>query len=88
MVTDHLLIDGRLVSGNGPSFDVIYPANGQVHTTLSASDEAQLASATAAAAAAQPGWQARSQPDRSKMIHAVADAIEAEREMLATALTH
>jgi len=88
VVTDHLLIDGRLVPGNGPSFDVIDPASGRIHTTLSASDEAQLATATAAAAAAQPGWQARSQPDRSKMLHAIADAIEASRKTLATALTH
>ncbi|HWL49105.1 MAG TPA: aldehyde dehydrogenase family protein, partial [Acidimicrobiia bacterium] len=87
-MTDHLLIDGRLVPGNGPSFDVIDPASGQIHTTLSASDKAQLATATAAAAAAQPGWQARSQPDRTKMLHAIADAIEANRKTLATALTH
>ncbi|MGH8870491.1 MAG: aldehyde dehydrogenase family protein [Acidimicrobiia bacterium] len=87
-MTDHLLIDGRLVPGAGLHFDVIDPATGKVHTTLAASDEAQLVSATSAAANAQPVWQAMSQPERSRRLHAVAEAIEANRGALAAALTH
>ena len=87
-MTDHLLIDGQLVVGAGPHFDVIDPATGKRHTALAASDEAQLAAATAAAAESQPGWQAMAQPERSRMLHAVADGIEANRGALAAALTH
>jgi betaine-aldehyde dehydrogenase len=87
-VTDHLLIDGRLVTGAGPPFDVIDPATGERHTTLSAADAAQLTAATTAAARAQTDWQAMAQPERSRRLHAVAESIEANREALANALTH
>ncbi|MGH8914449.1 MAG: aldehyde dehydrogenase family protein, partial [Acidimicrobiia bacterium] len=87
-MVDHLLIGGRLVPGNGPEFDVIDPATGKKHATLAAADEAQLGAATTAAANAQPGWQAMAQPERSRRLHAVADALEASRDALATALTH
>jgi betaine-aldehyde dehydrogenase len=88
MVKDHLLIGGNLVPGAGPHFDVIDPATGENHATLAGADEAQLAAATTAAARAQPGWEKLAQPDRSRMLHAVADAIEANRGALAAALTH
>ena len=84
----HLLIDGRLVPGAGPHFDVIDPATGENHATLAGADEGQLAAATTAAARAQPGWERLAQPDRSRMLHAVAEAIEANRDDLAAALTH
>jgi betaine-aldehyde dehydrogenase len=87
-VKDHLLIDGRLVTGAGSSFDVIDPATGQRHATLSAADEVQLTAATTAAARAQTDWQALAQPERSRRLLAVAESIEANREYLAIALTH
>lgn len=87
-MTNHLLIDGRLVPGAGADFEVVDPATGQAHVTLSAADEAQLASATSAAARAQPGWEAMAQPERSHRLRAIAEAIEANREALASALTH
>ena len=87
-MTDHLLIDGRLVTGAGSSFDVIDPATGESHSTVSAADAAQLTAATTAAARAQTGWQALAQPERSRRLHAVAESIEASREALAIALTH
>lgn len=87
-MTDHILIDGRLVQGRGEQFDVIDPASGAVHSTLTAADIAQLAAATTAAAAAQPAWQAMAQPERSARMYAVAEAIEANRDRLATALTY
>ncbi|HSK06219.1 MAG TPA: aldehyde dehydrogenase family protein, partial [Acidimicrobiia bacterium] len=82
----HLLIDGRLVPGAGPHFEVIDPATGEIDATLAGADEAQLAAATAAAARAQPGWEKLAQPERSRMLHAVAEAIEANRGDLAAAL--
>ena len=87
-MTDHLLIDGRLVPGHGDRFDVVDPARGEVHATLTAADEAQLAAATTAAAGAQPGWQAMAQPERSRRLHAIAAGIEANRDRLVGALTH
>jgi len=87
-VTGHLLIDGRLVTGAGPAFDVIDPATGEKHTTLTAADEAQLIAATTAAARAQSEWGALAQPERSRLLHAVAESIDAHREPLATSLTH
>ena len=87
-MNDHLLIDGSLVTGDGPAFDVIYPASGESVATLSASSMSQLAAATAAASRAQPGWQGLAQPERSSRLRAVAAAIEENRERLANALTH
>jgi betaine-aldehyde dehydrogenase len=87
-VTDHLLIDGGLVAGQGPTFQVVDPASGRVHAELAASDEGQLTAATAAAARAQHGWQALAQPERSRLLRAVADGIESKRDALASALTH
>lgn len=85
---DHLLINGRLVAGNGSEFNVIDPATGQTHTTLHSADLAQLREATSAARRAQRLWRDLAQPERSKALHAVADGIRSNEERLATALTH
>jgi betaine-aldehyde dehydrogenase len=87
-VTDHLLIDGHLVEGRGIRFDVIDPARGESRATLTAADAAQLESATLSAAAAQARWQDLAQPERSRRLHAIAGAIEDNRDRLATALTY
>ncbi len=87
-MTDHLLIDGRLVSGAGDGFSVVDPAKGEVHTTLTAASGDQVIEATTAAASAQPTWHALSQPERSQSLHAVSEAIEANRDRLAEALTY
>lgn len=87
-VTDHVLIDGHLEPGHGDSFDVINPATGRAHTTLRAADMAQLGAATAAAAHAQPRWQALAQPERTRRLLALSEAIEANRDQLAEALTY
>lgn len=87
-MTNHLLIDGRLVAGDGQQIEVLNPATGQVHATLTGSTDSQVRAATAAAASAQPAWQALAQPARSRMLLAVADGIEAARDHLAAALTY
>lgn len=84
---DHLLIDGELVTGAGPEFNVVDPANGEIHSTLRSSSVDQLAQATVAACRAQTSWNALSQPERSRALHAVADGIHARGERLAEALT-
>jgi acyl-CoA reductase-like NAD-dependent aldehyde dehydrogenase len=83
-----LLIDGELVAGDGPEFNVVDPANGETFATLRSSSEAQLARATSAAARAQPLWYALAQPERSRAMHDVADRISASGERIAEALTH
>jgi acyl-CoA reductase-like NAD-dependent aldehyde dehydrogenase len=88
MMLDHLLIDGRLDPGQGDRFDVVDPATGEIHTSLGSSDEEQVRQAVRAAAAAQPSWQAMAQPERSARLLAVSEAIEANRDRLAVALTH
>lgn len=85
---DHLLIDGELVTGEGPELSVIDPASEEIRAGLHASSDDQLRMATAAAKAAQGSWQALAQPQRSEALRRVADGIEAEGERLAEALTH
>ncbi len=85
---DHLLIDGRLVPGTGERFEVIDPARGAPHATLAGADASQLAAATTAAARAQSVWQSMAQPERSRCLHAIAEAIEGKRDRIAEALTY
>ena len=84
---DHLLIDGRLVVGEGADFGVTDPSTGRLHASLHASSEDQLRAATDAARRAQPGWQALAQPDRSRALRRVAEGIRDNDERLAEALT-
>lgn len=86
--SDHLLIDGELVVGEGAGFNVVDPATGETHSSLHSASEPQLAAATAAARRAQTGWSALSQPERSRALHDIADRIRAEDDRIATALTH
>ncbi len=86
--TDHVLIGGALVAGEGAEFDVIDPADGKVRSRLHASSADQLRRATGSARRAQPAWAGLSAPARSTALLEVANRIEAERERLAEALTH
>lgn len=86
-MTDHLLIEGRLVTGEGEPFTVIDPATGEAHASLHAATPEQLEAATSSAAAAQPSWQALAQPERSRRLLAVSSAIEDARDRIAEALT-
>ncbi|MGD2060226.1 MAG: aldehyde dehydrogenase family protein [Acidimicrobiia bacterium] len=85
---DHVLIDGDLVAGEGPEFEVIDPADGEVRSRLHSSTADQLGRATAAAKRAQPMWMGLSSPERSRALQEVANRIEADVERLAEALTH
>ncbi|WP_044874712.1 gamma-aminobutyraldehyde dehydrogenase [Pseudomonas sp. LFM046] len=71
------LIDGVLVSGEGPIAPVINPATGKIIAEVPAASAEQVNAAVAAAAAAFPKW-ARSTPgERSALLLALADALEA-----------
>lgn len=86
--TDHILIEGDLVTGAGAEFAVIDPATGTTTAQLHASSSDQVARATAAAKRAGAAWRDASAPTRAEALRDVADRIEAEGPRLAEALTH
>lgn len=82
-----LLIGGEWRPGGGAPFDSVNPADGTRAARLATADAADVDAAVAAAKAAQadPAW-ARMRPhERARLLHAVADRIEAAREELARA---
>lgn len=82
-----LLIDGRVVPGEGPPLEVVDPATGEVWTTIGTASDAQVDLAVVAAGRAHPGWRDAPQGVRSAALRAVADAIEGRRHDLVEALT-
>ncbi|WP_224391028.1 aldehyde dehydrogenase family protein [Pseudonocardia sp. ICBG1293] len=72
-----LLIGGELVGARGGrTFPVSSPYTGEVLAHVPDGDREDADRAVAAAAAACPGWAARSAGDRAAAVHALADAIE------------
>lgn len=79
-------IDGVLLApAAGRYLDDIEPATGRPYALVPASDATDLESAIAAARQAFPGWAGRSAEERSRILLAVADGIEAQSEALARA---
>lgn len=64
----NLLIDGRLVAGEGPANDVINPANEEVVASVTTATVAQLEEAVEAAQKAFIGWSNTSFKDRQEKI--------------------
>ena len=81
-----LLIDGKLVPGDA-QLDVVDPTTGAVFAQAPRASAAQAEQAIAAAKAAQPGWEALGYDGRKPYLHALADAIDARVDELATVLT-
>jgi acyl-CoA reductase-like NAD-dependent aldehyde dehydrogenase len=81
-----LLIGGALVDGD-LSMDVINPATEEVLATCPRASREQLNTAVAAAKAAFPGWAALPIGERSSVMLAVADLIEAHSDELGRLLT-
>lgn len=73
-----LLIDGRLVDGDGPDESILAPATGKQIAAVPEASPAQIDKAVAAANAAFPAWSRRTPAERSLMLLKVADRIEAE----------
>lgn len=81
------LIDGAWCSGSGAPFDSINPADGSVSARIGTADNTDVDAAVRGAGSAQadPAW-ARLRPHlRARLLHAVADKIEAAQEELARA---
>ncbi|MDZ3832833.1 MAG: aldehyde dehydrogenase family protein [Sphingopyxis sp.] len=86
MTTPSLIIDGR-AQATAATFPVVNPATGEAfaHAPLASRDD--LENAVAAARRAFPAWAATAIDDRAKVIEAIADAIEADKEALAALLS-
>lgn len=81
-----LLIGGKLVDGD-QTLDVINPATEEVFATVARASERQADQAIEAAAAAFPAWAETPIAERQAKISALADAIAANADRLARALT-
>nr|WP_217997061.1 aldehyde dehydrogenase family protein [Kineosphaera limosa] len=67
------------------TYDNIDPATGQSLGGVSRSGEAEVDAAVQSAAAAQPDWAATLPEHRSRLLHAIADLVDRDRESLARA---
>jgi acyl-CoA reductase-like NAD-dependent aldehyde dehydrogenase len=81
-----MIINGRPVS-TAASFGVIDPALGKVLAEVSAGTPAHVDAAVAAARAAFPGWSATPDSERQRLLHTLADALQAEMPALMALLT-
>jgi aminobutyraldehyde dehydrogenase len=73
-----LLINGRLVAGQGAHEQVLDPANGKVLATVAEASREQINSAVQAAQSAFEAWSATPPKDRATLLLKLADRIEAE----------
>jgi aminobutyraldehyde dehydrogenase len=78
-----LLIDGKLVAGEGPAEDVLDPATGKTIAKVPEAGAAQLNAAVAAAERAGPGWAQVVPKDRAALLLKLADHIESQGEAYA-----
>lgn len=81
-----MLIGGRLVDGDH-AMDVINPATEEIFATVARASERQADDAIEAAATAFPGWAEVPMAERRAKVSALADAIAANADKLARALT-
>jgi aminomuconate-semialdehyde/2-hydroxymuconate-6-semialdehyde dehydrogenase len=86
MRTIQHFIDGRYVDpASGAWFDKSDPATGQMVARVPDGDERDVAAAAAAAARAFPRWSRTPTAERTRLLRAVADRIDARLEELALA---
>ncbi|MFF1818177.1 aldehyde dehydrogenase family protein [Kribbella sp. NPDC058245] len=85
-MTYTMTIGGKVVAGND-FFPVVNPANGAVVGDAPNCSPQQLDAAVAAARDAFPAWSARPVADRQKVLIAMADAVDANTEVLAGLIT-
>src|SRR5690606_13938011 len=78
-----MLINGRLVAGEGPTWTVLNPALGSALAQIGEATEAQVDAAVRAADQAFDNWSQTSPKDRSLALLALADTLERHAEELA-----
>lgn len=79
--------EGKIFSGgwgraDGGAYDVTAPADGSFVASVGNGTKADVARAAAAAAAAQPAWEATAPTERARILSATADILEANRDEL------
>ncbi len=86
-MTDYkMIIDGKGVSTD-ETFPVLNPATEEVVAQCPKANEEHVNLAVAAARRAFPAWSATADSERSRVVHAIADALEAHSEELVKLLT-
>ena len=78
-----LLIDGELVAGEGLAEPIFNPATGEVLTRIAEASNEQLESAIQAAHRAFSSWSRTTPQQRSIILLAIADALQAQADELA-----
>lgn len=78
-----LLVNGKLVVGDGPEIDVIDPGTGATLAKVAAASISQVNAAAAGASAAFEQWRAKSPRERGAPLLRLADWIEREATSLA-----
>lgn len=73
-----MLIDGRLLTGEGPQEDILDPASGAKIAAVPEATPEQVNAAVAAAERAFPGWAATAPKDRATALLRIADRIESD----------
>jgi acyl-CoA reductase-like NAD-dependent aldehyde dehydrogenase len=76
-----LIIDGKKVATE-ETFPVINPATEEVAAQCPKATQEHVDQAVAAARRAFPAWSATPDAERSRLIHAIADALDAHKEEL------
>ncbi|MEM7340248.1 MAG: 5-carboxymethyl-2-hydroxymuconate semialdehyde dehydrogenase [Actinomycetota bacterium] len=79
----HLIAGDAVPSGSGETFANVSPIDGSPLGTVAAGDVADVDAAATAAADAFAGWAATSGTERKKILHRVADLIEANAHRIA-----
>jgi 5-carboxymethyl-2-hydroxymuconic-semialdehyde dehydrogenase len=77
------VIDGTLDPGAGPTFETLSPVDNAVLATVARGGAAEIDRAARAARRAFPGWSGMAGADRRRVLHRVADAIEARADEIA-----
>ncbi|MFG2212318.1 aldehyde dehydrogenase family protein [Streptomyces sp. NPDC048638] len=86
---DRILVAGEWRRGGGDPFETTDPATGRTLAVLTAADTADVdeAARRAARAAADPAWRALPAHHRARLLHRIADAIDARAADLAALQT-
>jgi aminobutyraldehyde dehydrogenase len=79
-----MLIDGRLLAGEGPREEILDPATGAKVASVPEASPGQVSAAVAAAERAFPGWAATAPKDRAGALLRIADHLEGHAADYAT----
>lgn len=79
----HLIAGERVMSASGATFETLDPTNNQPQCVVASGEAAEIDRAARAAAEAFPAWRNLAGAKRRRVLHAIADAIEARADEIA-----